>query len=166
MARIRRLGFGSYAELLAGRSGERGWRLRWIDSAEGLYTALGTVREPIARLWFWGHAQSNLWLYLDHAQDGTPLRPPDDAVVTVASIAAHSGLLPAFLEGGTHCFVGCRTAPFAGEWARVFGVVAHGTSGKTDFESIDRTGGAPALAPGTTWLPFRPSVRRPAQSAR
>ncbi|WP_327433332.1 hypothetical protein [Streptomyces sp. NBC_01236] len=166
--RIRGLGFDSYTDLVEHRARERNWRLLWFDSAEGFYTALGAVPGPVSRLWFWGHARNDLWMYVEHSQgvpgmrDGTAVSPPSDAVVTVGSISAHAALKPKFLEGGTHCFVGCSTMAFAQEWSRVFGVVANGTSGTINFGRLSLTGGVPDLAPGVGWCRFSPPVRQPA----
>ncbi|MFC7257949.1 hypothetical protein [Streptomyces lutosisoli] len=46
--RIQGLGFTSYAHLIERRARERNWRLRWFDSTEGLYLALGAVPGPVS----------------------------------------------------------------------------------------------------------------------
>lgn len=158
--RIRKLGCSSYTDFLESRARKRHWGLRWFDSTESLYTTIGALPEQVARLWFWGHAQKNLWLYLRHTPLGSPLSPPGTARVDIDGIKRHSGLKPSFRLGGSACFVGCNTAPFAQEWSRVFGVVANGTIGKIDFGPITTTGGVPTLLPGAKWVQYKPRARQ------
>jgi hypothetical protein len=157
--RIRGLKFDSYISFLEGRARTRGWRLRWFGSADDLWRRLASFRDPISRLWYWGHAKNDLWLTLEHSSAAVATKPSaPGAVVTVASIAAHAALRSTFVTGSAHRFVGCNTAAFAREWSRVFDVASEGVQGTVDFSAIHATGGEPALVRAARWLRFRAAV--------
>lgn len=158
---VRRAGFDSYTAMLEARASARGWKLAWFASANDLWTRFGTFGDKITRVWFWGHARNDLWLTLEHSSSSTPVRPAASAVVTVASIGAHSGLRSSFGPGAAHRFVGCNTAAFAEEWSRVFRVAADGVDGKVDFSAIHASGGEPSLVGTAQWRRFGARAPQP-----
>lgn len=159
---IRRQGFSSYVDKLEHQARNRGWRLVWFTSADDLWKRLATFRDPIERVWYWGHARDDLWLTLDHSRSAVAVMPTTaGSVVPRTDIAKHSALKASFGAGRPHRFVGCNTATFAAEWSRVFGVSAEGVAGKVEFQAIHRTGGEPSLVGSATWQRFRAGVRVP-----
>lgn len=156
-----RQGFANYEELLEHRAKNRGWRLRWFTSADDLWSRMGTFRDPVVKVVYWGHARDDLWFSLAHSSSSTAMMPTDPgAVLTVASIAAHAGLRRLFGSGAPHRFVGCNTAAFAAEWNKVFGVAVEGVDGKVDFSAIHRTGGEPSLVAPGSWKSFAARARQ------
>jgi hypothetical protein len=153
--RVRKLGFDSYVAMLNRRAHTRNWHLIWFESAGDLWTRLARLRDPISRVWYWGHAaKSGLWLTLGHTRSARPQRPAPGAVVTVKSISDHESLRFRFPRRQPHRFVGCNTANFAREWARVFRVPTEGVEGKVDFRAIEQTGGEPSLVRSAKWRRF------------
>jgi hypothetical protein len=151
-------GFSSYEALLTTRASEKGWKLKWIESAADFWSRLRTFNDPISRVFYWGHARNDLWLSLNH-QNHVACEPEEKAVLRSSSITANQLLKPKFQKGDPsrlHRFVGCNTMTFAREWARVFGVFAEGVTGKVDFESIFDLGGEAKLSPGATRSVSRP----------
>ena len=105
--RVRKLGFDSYVAMLNGRAHTRNWHLIWFESAGDLWNRLARLRDPIGRVWYWGHAaKSGLWLTLSHTRSARPQRPAADAVVTVKSISDHESLRFRFPRRQRHRFVG------------------------------------------------------------
>jgi len=143
---VRNQGFASYTALIEGRARKRQWTLRWFGSADDLWARLRTFQDPIAQVWYWGHARNDLWLTLAHSSSATPVRPDTAAVVTVDSIGDNAALAPRFPRGRIHQFVGCNTAAFAQEWSRVFGGFAGGVVDVVDFGKIHQNGGHPGVA--------------------
>jgi hypothetical protein len=145
VSEVRRRRLDSYVAVVDQQARARRWGLAWFQSANDLWTRLSSFRDPIRRVWYWGHARDDLWLTLAHSSSATPVKPPADAVVTAASIGAHASLRSSFGPGPRHRFVGCNTAAFAQEWARVFRVPTDGVHGTVDFSAIHITGGEPRL---------------------
>lgn len=150
---------GSYTELLEWRARQRGWRLRWIDSAADLWSRLGTFQDPIARLYYWGHANVDLWLRIRRRHtDGAALAPAPEEIISVDDISRHRALRSRFLVAAPsrrHIFFGCNTHRFANEWARVFSVYTRGYEGRLSFASVPATGG-PSPASGCMIRNYRP----------
>ncbi len=146
--RIRRIRCGdhnctSYVDLLEWRARERGWNLRWISHANQFWSRLATFRDPISRVFYWGHARDDLWLTVEHDRAHRAIAPATHEIVTVGSIAGNSALRARFQPGSSsrrHVFFGCNTHSFAQEWARVFGVHTRGFEGTLSFSSVARTG--------------------------
>lgn len=141
-------GFSSYVDLLEARAKSRGWKLRWLSSADDLWAKLKTFNDPISRVWYWGHARADLWLTLAHSSASVAVAPDAAAIITTSSITSNSSLKKRFQAGNSarvHRFVGCNTASFAQTWAATFGVWAEGFEGKVDFSAIHSTGGEPSL---------------------
>lgn len=155
-------GFTSYVDLLEKRAKSRGWRLRPFDSEADLWKRLGTFKDPIAQVIYWGHARDDLWLSLAHSSGSravAPTRP--GSIVRKSSIKANAALKASFSGGRPHRFVGCNTDEFAAQWSKTFGVVAEGVKGKVDFGAIHSGGGEPALVGSAKWKSFGTRTRVP-----
>lgn len=147
-------GFSNYVDLLEARATARAWNLRWIDSADALWTKLRSFNDPIRRVVYWGHARDDLWLTI--AQSGASASAPDpSAIVRVADIGAYAEAkgrdgramrlrFPVDAKR-KHDWIGCNTDSFAKEWAKRVRVWSQGVEGKVDFKDIHRTGGSPSL---------------------
>lgn len=144
-------GFASYVALIEDRASARGWNLRWLTISGDFWTKLNTFQDPVARVYYWGHARNDLWLSVDHNASHDAIQPPTNQVIAVTDITAHSALAGKFQAGAStryHRFVGCNTAAFAEKWHSVFHGYTEGIDGKIDFASIHTTGGEPSLSPG------------------
>jgi hypothetical protein len=155
-------GFKSYVDLIEGRAREKAWTLSWLDSAIDLWSQIRTLRHPISRTWYWGHAKDDLWLSLDHTGAGVAVQPDSTAVLQSAGITVRQKDLQAlFLQNDptrVHRFIGCNTQTFANTWAQTFKVYAEGVQGKVNFESIfsAESYGEPKLSEGASRTPIKP----------
>jgi subtilisin family serine protease len=143
-------GFSSYVNLLEGRAKARGWNLRWFSTADQLWDKLKTFKDPIARVWYWGHASGGLWLTLSHSAEARAVAPEPWEIVTIDSIKDNASLKKRFQAGSSarlHRFIGCNTRDFAQKWADTFEVWTEGFDGKIDFSVIhqDQYDGEPSL---------------------
>lgn len=147
--KVRDQGFANYAALIESRAASRGWKFRWLSSADDFWTKLGTFTDKINKVYYWGHGKNDLWLTITHDPgDHTAREPAATEIITVASIAAHNDLKKKFSAGSAsrqHCFEGCNTSEFAKQWNTTFTVHSQGVEGKIDFKPIFQTGGLPAL---------------------
>ena len=141
---VRNKGATSYVDLVEQRARQRGWQLRWLEDANDLWKRLATFRQPITRLWYWGHASDDLWLSLGHSSTGAAESPASDEIIEVSDISAHSALKARFASSSVttrHRFIGCNTARFAKQWAKTFEVWTEGVDGYVHFCSLSGTGG-------------------------
>lgn len=161
---VRKRGFTSYVDLLEKRAQAHGWNLRWFTSATDLWRRLHSFRDPISRVYYWGHARDDLWLSLGRSgADGAAVEPAAGAIVTRASLGEHARLRARFQAASNprrSRFVGCNTATFARRWAGVFRTRTEGVEGKVDFSAIHQTGGEPSLVAGARRKRYRPVRRR------
>jgi hypothetical protein len=149
VARVKKLGFSSYVELIKQRAKDRGWNLRWLAEADDLWDKLKTFSKgSISRVWYWGHASDDLWLSVAHdPSTDVAIAPAAGEIITVSSI--DPALKDRFQTGSLsriHRFVGCNTEDFAKAWSKVYGVWSEGVVGKVNFSSIHSTGGEPCLS--------------------
>lgn len=147
-------GFSNYVDLIEGRATERAWNLRWIDSADALWTRLRSFNDPIRRVVYWGHARGDLWLTTT-LSGGVVSSPDASAIVRVADIGTYAEAkgrdgramrlrFPVDAKR-KHDWIGCNTGKFAKEWAKRVRVWSQGVEGKVDFKDIHGTGGTPSL---------------------
>ena len=151
-------GFSSYTDKIEYRAKERGWNLRWLNSAAQLWSKLATFNDPIARVWYWGHASTDLWLSLRHNAKDEPVPPAAHEIITVDSIRANAGLKQRFKDNSNrlHRFIGCNTDRFAKAWTEVFDVRTEGFRGFVQFDAIHKTGGEPRLVGNASIKRFSP----------
>lgn len=143
----------SYVDLISSRAKEKSWSLSWLTNAANFWAKLDTFKDPISRVFYWGHARDDLWLGLTHLSNHEAASPPNEAIIQCSDIATHNKLKPKFQKGAPtrlHRFVGCNTTAFAKEWAKIFEVYAEGVTNKVDFSTIFDTKGEPSLSPGAT----------------
>ncbi|NUO07657.1 MAG: S8 family serine peptidase [Candidatus Brocadia sp.] len=142
-------GFASYVDMVEGRAKERGWNLRWLDTADDLWKKLKTFsKDSLSRVWYWGHARDDLWLSLGHSSASVAVAPESHEIILVTSIDSNKKLQDRFQNGDTkriHRFVGCNTSAFAQAWSKTFKVWSEGVEEKVDFSAIHKTGGEPSL---------------------
>jgi subtilisin family serine protease len=157
---IKSQGFSSYVDLIEGRAKSRNWNLRWFNDGDELWHKLGTFRDPISRVWYWGHARGDLWLSIRHQSDGTPYAPEQHEIIRVSQIKDNeknlSHLFKSSNKSRRHRLIGCNTEEFAKEWAKTFKVWSEGIEGVINFKEIHKTGGEPTLSPGAEIKLFSP----------
>jgi hypothetical protein len=150
-------GSRSYVHHLERRAREKGWELKWIDSAAEFWAIMRASDPTIRTFRYYGHARHNLWMDLNHNAAGEPVSPEPHAIVQIADIVASfpkgsslfrnpeseaGGALGVGgasrsssnqRESGEAYFFGCNTAQFAEIWAGVFRVKATGIHGDMMF---------------------------------
>jgi hypothetical protein len=151
---VKASGFSSYVDLLESRASARKWHLRWIHSADMLWTKLRSFNDPIRRIVYWGHARDDLWLTITQS-GGTASAPDPSAIVRTADIARYAEakgrdgramrLRYPVDAKRKHDWIGCNTDEFAKEWAKRVRVWSQGVEGKIDFKAIHGTGGTPSM---------------------
>lgn len=161
---VKAKGFNSYVQLLEARAKQYGWTLKWIGKGSEFWEAIrkcGT--KPVSRFWYFGHAQDNLWLTLEHNRSNTPVMPSDPgAVIWKSDIKAD---LAPFISGGQTTYdssastkiFGCNTGTFAKQWAVTYNVYAEGAVGTLDFGVFLKSkDNHTNLATGCTWVKYKP----------
>jgi len=115
-----------------------------LSPAEGFWSALGRLPDKgISRVWFLGHAATNLWLSLEHDSANRAISPAAGEVVLLPDIARHSALITKFAFANApmmaiqdSCkFYGCNTKAFAESWSSTFKVRTAGADGKVNFNN-------------------------------
>jgi len=157
---VRDRGFNSYVDFIEARARSHKWNFRWFSDSKEFWKKLETFHNPISRLWYWGHAATDLWLSLRHGDAGLAISPQDNEIITLDQIRTNQHLRSHFQSGSQariHRFVGCNTSDFAQEWAKTFKVWAQGTRGPVHFKSIYNTGGEPSLVQGAKTKLFSPA---------
>ena len=150
-------GFSSYMDMIEKRATDRGWKLSWLKKADDFWSKLKTFKNPISRVWYWGHARDDLWLSVDHSASGTAVAPSSDDIIETTDIDAK--LKKRFQKGAAsrvHRFVGCNTMAFATAWAKAYDVWAEGIEEKVSFVSLSKTGGEPCLVKSASVHYFKP----------
>jgi subtilisin family serine protease len=150
----------SYIDLLEFRARERGWNLRWINSADDFWRLLRTFRDPISRILYWGHGRNDLWLSLRHNTNHVASIPEEHEILRTSAISQNKALKSSFQAGSPsqrHIFYGCNTHTFAEEWARVFNVYTRGFEGTLSFTSVSQTS-QPSPAAGCVLRDYAPKV--------
>ena len=154
---IKREGFGSYLGKIKKRAVERGWKYKGISSHQGFWDHFkGLKGRKVSRVWFYGHAQHDLWLSVTHNENHQAASPDSSAIVKTADIKN----LDAFIfptritESFPHKFFGCNSQQFASEWAKTLKVYSEGSTGTVDFFKIDHTGGKVTLSSGAKWYQY------------
>lgn len=155
---VKKKGSSSYKDHLQKRAAKYGWNLRWLAAGSDFWSKLKTFRDPISRVWYFGHARDDLWLSLNHTKCVAE-RPAADALVRRTDIVSQIALRAKFQPGvgaydpdRSSRFYGCNTATFAADFAKAFGVYSEGAQGKVDFATAHPNGGkVDALRAGCTW---------------
>jgi hypothetical protein len=158
---IKKKGSTSYVDHLEKRAIQYKWNLRWLITGSEFWAKLQTFRDPINRVWYFGHARDDLWLYVNH-NGCQAVSPPNAAIIRYSDMASRSSLKSRFRPGGpsydekySSRFYGCNTAKFALTFAKAFGVYAEGAEGKTTFEGVHSSGGdLRSVLTGCTWKKF------------
>ena len=154
---IKRLGFANYLALLKKRAVERGWKYKGISSHQGFWDHFkGLTGRKVSRVWYYGHAQHNLWLTVSHDASNAAASPDSNAVVNVADIKNlnPSMFLAKVTESSPHKFFGCNSQQFALEWAKKLKIYTEGSMGIVVFKRIHETGGKVTLSLGTRWYQY------------
>jgi len=101
----------------------------------GFWTELGKFPDQsISRVWFLGHAASDLWLSLEHDSDDVAISPARHEIVKRSDISKNAALARKFASAHQpSMFYGCNTQEFAQLWSRTFKVAAEGANGKVNF---------------------------------
>ncbi|RJE83881.1 hypothetical protein D3P07_24015 [Paenibacillus sp. 1011MAR3C5] len=157
-------GFTSYVDMLEKRAKTYGWILKWISKNSEFWSIIRTLgTKPVSRFWYFGHAQNDLWLTLEHNSLNEAVMPSDGgAVVWSSDISV--GLKPYILgdqksykpNTATKIF-GCRTASFANLWATTFKVYAEGAVGTLKYdEFLKSINNHQNNAAGCTWVKYKP----------
>jgi hypothetical protein len=137
---VKAKGFTSYANLIERRASEKGWSLYWLETASQFWAKIKTLRHPISRTAYWGHARNDLWLSLTHSSAGEAQSPDSSAILPYSDVMIHrTDPQLVFLQrdaSRVHRFIGCNTTLFAQAWAKAFKVYSEGVNGKVDFSSI------------------------------
>lgn len=156
-------GATDYMTHLEYRAKQHGWTLGWIRSAGEIWSTINVLTEhSLTRLWYYGHARDDMWLWLQHrSSDHAAVGPDARAVWLQSSIEAkHAKFFeaapPAYDTNRSTKFFGCNSDKFAKAWATTFKVYAEGAQGRTDYEQILTGAGTGA---GCTWLKFAPDGR-------
>lgn len=160
---IKNKGSTSYKNHFEKRASQYGWKLKWLTKADDFWRELQNVRSPISRVWYFGHARSDLWLSLRHSKC-LAIVPTSNEIIRVSQIDTHSSLASKFQAGSSNYnenrssrFYGCNTVAFAEKWAKVFKVYAEGADGKVNFENTHpNQGELKALLTGCTWKKYAP----------
>ena len=144
-------GYSSYVDLIEKKAQQRNWNLRWITSANEFWEKMNTFKDPIDKVYYWGHARDSLWLTCTHDAQHAASAPAAGAKIQISQIKDNRALKPKFIAGKKeHCeFWGCNTADFAKEWTNQYKTKSFGFDGKVDFAAIHQTGGTPSFSANT-----------------
>lgn len=154
----------SYVDLLEKRAKDYGWTLKWIKKESEFWGIIrGFSTKPVSRFWYFGHAQNDLWLKLEHNASNVPVRPSDrGAVIWSSDIKAD---LKPFISGDQKVYkantatkiFGCNTDTFAKKWAETFKVYAEGAVGTLKYDLfLDSTSNHNNNVAGCTWIKYKP----------
>lgn len=156
---VRDSGATDYVDFLERKAEERSWNLRWLSSADDLWTKLATFQDKISKVWYWGHANAgNLWFFIRHNAQHEAIAPPDDAIVEWTEIAEHGELrvkMQASSPQRRHRFVACNSTEFARQWSETFDVDTQGVTGIVQFGQMTDKG-EPLPRPDARYTAFPP----------
>lgn len=146
---IKKEGHASYVAKVEAWAEANKWKLRWFTSADDFWKKMATFQDPIDRLMYWGHAQGDLWLSLEHT-GAIAHAPAMEAILRAADIADHAVLKERFQKGAKQQsqFWGCKTDPFAKAWHATMQTPTMGFEGDITFVPILKTKGEPEPLPG------------------
>ena len=159
---ILRKGSKSYVDHLQKRAKKYGFYLYWIESRHEFWRKIKILRDPIGRLWYFGHGSNDLWLSVRHKKC-RPVKPGENEIIPLSSIKLQK-IKSKFIQGvggynkaSSSRFYGCNTANFAKEWAERLGVYAEGAIGTLSFTGSHGKGGDLAGLENTcTWKKYGP----------
>lgn len=158
---IKAKGSASYKNHLEKRAKKYSWKLRWLTKADDFWSKLKTFRDPVSRVWYFGHARDDLWLSLNHS-GCTAVAPASSAIIRYTDIASQTAVKTHMQAGGSKYdanrssrFYGCNSAKFAQEFAKAYGVYAEGAVGNVDFTKAHSAGGKlNAILTGCSWKTY------------
>lgn len=153
VADVKNAGFESYTDLIDARAKERRWIRIWINSEAEFWQALENIQVPVDEFYYWGHANDDLWLTVEHRHDSQSKQvsieaPPRQYVISRRDISKHHGIQRLFTGQFLQApvFYGNNTAPFAQLWANQIRVTSVGTEGAVDFSQVGSNDGKVLLA--------------------
>lgn len=154
-------GSQSYVHHLQRRADQYQWKLIWIAEAGDIWKEIQRAREKVSRVWYFGHAKTNLWLTTTR-RNGEVGEPADQKLIwSVDSIKAlyqkrFYVTRKMYDPDYSSRFYACNSAKFAQKWATTLRVFAEGGEGQISFRGTHTPGGAEtgSLERTCTWRKY------------
>jgi len=148
VAAVKAAGHDSYVDLIEHHAKERRWNLIWVYSAKEFWQALDRIQVAVDEFYYWGHANGDLWLTIEHEADPatkqTRAKSPPDAYVIERRDVLHHKQLKRLFTGQSpqpNVFYGDHTDAFALQWANHMRVPSCGFNCDVDFSKVEANGG-------------------------